>query len=97
MQPVTEIRNTYLSLSHPASQPVNGVMIATATTYEGSTHATWSCAADRRKSDGSESRARLLRRREADRLTKGPTVAVPSLDSWICVFLISMGPRDGSR
>jgi hypothetical protein len=60
-----------LTPSRPASQPVNSVMIATATTYEASTHAAWSCAADRRKLDGSESRARLLRRRAADRLTKG--------------------------
>jgi hypothetical protein len=40
VNPATEKRNTYLMPRRPASQPVSGVMIATATMYEVSTHET---------------------------------------------------------
>ena len=33
--------------TRPASQPVSGMVIAAATMYEVSTHAIWSCEADR--------------------------------------------------
>src|SRR5215831_6652535 len=36
----------YLMPNRPASQPVNGIMIAEATMYEVRTHEIWSCAAD---------------------------------------------------
>ena len=39
VKPATEYKNTFLRPIRPASQPLNGVMIAAATMYEVSTHA----------------------------------------------------------
>src|SRR5580704_10853862 len=43
VKPITEMRNTHLMPNRPASQPVNGVMIAAATMYDVTTQAIWSC------------------------------------------------------
>src|SRR5579872_161770 len=40
---MTELKNTHLMPSRPASQPVKGVMIAAATMYDVTTQAIWSC------------------------------------------------------
>jgi hypothetical protein len=46
VNPATEKRNTRLRPILPASQPLKGVMIATAMMYDVSTHDIWSCVAD---------------------------------------------------
>src|ERR1700726_236595 len=43
---MTEARKMYLTPNRPASQPVNGIVIADDTMYDVRIHEIWSCAAD---------------------------------------------------
>src|SRR5438477_8631315 len=46
VNPMTEARKMYLTPNWPASQPVNGIVIAEATMYEVRIQEIWSCEAD---------------------------------------------------